>query len=1359
MPAKPAVQSFTSSWNKTVNWAKQSKIPYSAYYPVYQMDSQRLLTGSPMSEAERVRAIQAAAGMDYSTALPTDKPNPANVIQNAKSNAANIFTGLNPIGLAKNLFDTVTNTLEHPSSVYNAFKSEKGFTDTVLAPHSLLSLVPGVADIAQVLKVDPHLTGSKGFGVLAENPLSSLLDVMPIGRLGSHAISATSLGTKIGEQLGVDPAELAKLQPSQIAWKMLRAKPTSAMHLVTTEGTTELVPMTVGDRIAAFKNAHGVGSEQADLLQGLTVKNTEGTKAVQELAGPAVEAIGRLSKDDQRTVSKILQDDHRSIEDVLSDPSIPPRLADALEPVLKWGQKMSEIKMQAGDMAEIHTPFGIEKYNVTPGSAGEKVLRQKKITEDAQEKLNTAAQPFDKLAAQMQDADVGLNNYVQALRNQSTRIFSSIKRTVASLPDDAADRARAALPAAERWDRSVPDSTITLRNLLGLGPDDKLSLHSLNAIRDLFSPNGLIDHMYKSYEDQDWLNLAKFSGAAARKFDNKVFDKLPSQGTNDYLRQIKGLVLGINKFSIERQKALDRLTKMWDGTRRGEKMSAKSVAKNSIVALTNAAKDEHDKFLKVALQHPPDVWDNVHLQELTQQILTGEHTADLVDKTVTALRKQDGWTDSTLSDLRSDPRTIIEIAAASMKSSLENNMLPDIPYGIAKEYSDNAFTELAKLRATGQVPHYIPRLSNFDVDREQVPNYNMHIGAIKPRKEGALKSRIFDYKPSIYDLQLGILKGTKDALEGDIVTEFHNEYVAKFLHDGPDTEALIRNYKSEEIAKNALMAADGLKTDSVAAIIQRGLDEMGLVKWEPESVFGNLSLPKIGATQYISRDISNALKKNIQEFSLPAHGFFDRGTKIFRYSILGLSPRYTAHILFGGTYLVALRAHPGMFKFLGEAVHYSHTGEFSDKTLARFPHIGEAIEHSATQEGQEDIVFHYVAGQQQGNLTISEFLDKHQMAKTTLNVAKAAANINMRFTRAIVKAQRAVTYLDGAARAEKEGAFYDTVYDVRKDAQGKPILNRSTGKPLHDARRIKVAMTSREAHVEGMHAVASVMGDLRHMTPLERSVLTRAFPFYGWTKHILTYVMSYPFDHPFRAAILSQLATQNSADVASGLPTRIQLLFFLGKPDSQGNVSAVDTRFLDPLRDVANYASWTGLFQSLNPMITAPIAAVDPNITFGGNPLYPNLTYDSLYGTKESGPQGNPLNAAEQFVPQLTALDAAFNISGQYSYLKQNNPNAFAKKLFESLNIPFAQEQHINLRQISAKDEVSRYQQASAAARTALDTGDFSQLDQYPGTVPDPMGTAYNVTPAYLKALYDQTEKQYGLPPTEALAPLPTPAL
>src|ERR1035437_10436374 len=50
-------------------------------------------------------------------------------------------------------------------------------------------------------------------------------------------------------------------------------------------------------------------------------------------------------------------------------------------------------------------------------------------------------------------------------------------------------------------------------------------------------------------------------------------------------------------------------------------------------------------------------------------------------------------------------------------------------------------------------------------------------------------------------------------------------------------------------------------------------------------------------------------------------GAWDASTRVFKYSILGLSPRYTAHIAFGGSALLILRMHPQALLYIGKAVH------------------------------------------------------------------------------------------------------------------------------------------------------------------------------------------------------------------------------------------------------------------------------------------------------------------------------------------------------------------------------------------------------------------------------------------------------
>jgi len=66
----------------------------------------------------------------------------------------------------------------------------------------------------------------------------------------------------------------------------------------------------------------------------------------------------------------------------------------------------------------------------------------------------------------------------------------------------------------------------------------------------------------------------------------------------------------------------------------------------------------------------------------------------------------------------------------------------------------------------------------------------------------------------------------------------------------------------------------------------------------------------------------------------------------------------------------------------------------------------------------------------------------------------------------------------------------------------------------------------------------------------------------------------------------------------------------------------------------------------------------------------------------------------------------------------------------------------------------------AAAALSAWQTGDFSSLMAYPGTVPHPLNKGYNVTPKSLQSQYRAALKRFpGLPPSETATPLPAPPL
>jgi hypothetical protein len=503
----------------------------------------------------------------------------------------------------------------------------------------------------------------------------------------------------------------------------------------------------------------------------------------------------------------------------------------------------------------------------------------------------------------------------------------------------------------------------------------------------------------------------------------------------------------------------------------------------------------------------------------------------------------------------------------------------------------------------------------------------------------------------------------------------------------------------------------------VSELIGMGQEELGLDPAE---------------TYYMPAAFHDQLDHLVNKYQFPLSGAWDKATGVFKFSILGLSPRYTAHVAFGGGLMLALRINPASFRFIGDAYRATrayHRGEDTGE-------IPTSVFQGSAQYGSPDRAFHWMGGRKMGGLTVQEKLGPNWRLAKGIDVIRAAADVNLRFTRYISDMQRSIAYLDGSWKAERRGSFIDP----------------ETGE--------QVDMTPDRMRFEGMQAAERVMGNLQAMTPLERNVARRVMPFYGWTKHVLKYLATYPFDHPWKAMFLTTLATQNTDTFSSGLDERMQLLFFLGSPNAQGDVSAVDVRALDPFRDVANYATLSGWISALNPIIVAPFATVDPSIIFGDNSLYPNVSYSTVYGSNEAQPAGSALTGIEQEIPEVSILDNALGLSAQARAIRKEGGEAYGKAMFESLNIPFAQVQSLNLRQIAAKHELDRYNQAKTDALNAWQTGDFSTLMQYPGTVPDPLNADYDITPAALKAQYERALKEYpGLPPSETVPDLPSPAV
>jgi len=650
---------------------------------------------------------------------------------------------------------------------------------------------------------------------------------------------------------------------------------------------------------------------------------------------------------------------------------------------------------------------------------------------------------------------------------------------------------------------------------------------------------------------------------------------------------------------------------------------------------------------------------------------------------------------------------LTQLADLAVKGAYQNPVFTDIDQEIIQAAADSAKQEVRRLMDEGFEPQYIPHISSTQVRADETGSYGIRllVGHGIPKPDAA-SARTWDMDQSRFDIMAGLHRGVKQILDRDATIEYVDKYLSPRVVSSSDLLSRVTEFYAGDVAN--------LHGQALIDFVNQKAVEWGLVKFDPEGMFG-FSMPKWGReAQYLDGSLVKAVQKLTQRGELPTAGVFDKVTRLFRYSILGLSPRYTAHILFGGSFLLALRSSPRALTLIKDAHAGFVEGRLPEELLTHATNLG-TTEYALRQIGE-------ASGKNQAHLMAQEHIEVRQGIKLAaakpVHWLKALADLNLRFTGYVVNMQRAVAFLDGAAKAEKiEG------------------------------------MTAERAMYEGMHHASEVMGDLRRMSPFERMVARSVVPFYGWEKHILQYVLTFPADHPWRAMMLANMAEYDTEHEQAGLPSRYQFLFFLGHPDDQGNVSVLDLRAMNPLRDVANYATLGGLISSLNPIVTSAFAMVDPSITFGGNQLYPNLTYDQFYGIETAGPQGNALTALEGVVPQLSALQQAMSVA---SAAHGSNTASAVKSIYESLNIPMFQVQHINLRQEAVKTALARYQVTKSLAATAWQTGNFQPISDL-GAVPDPRNADYETPVSELEQLYAQLAKEYpGVPPSSVAQPLPS---
>jgi hypothetical protein len=548
------------------------------------------------------------------------------------------------------------------------------------------------------------------------------------------------------------------------------------------------------------------------------------------------------------------------------------------------------------------------------------------------------------------------------------------------------------------------------------------------------------------------------------------------------------------------------------------------------------------------------------------------------------------------------------------------------------------------------------------------------------------KSRASINPAAVYDPIIGLLRKGAEDLETAAMTEF-------FFGDQSFLARWAVKY-DDAIRQGLQLIKEGKPGTALdrRTLVDRWVRE-NYTEIRPSDYFPRAPASAAGLAAQIPvlvpKDVAQALEANLKSMRGPTNvgeRLYVKGTQIFRRTLLGYSPRYQAHIWLGGTTLLLLRSDPiTISRHLGAALGMTLTDHtellkfIKDETAMapirpvvewlqrRAAKAGEGgglnplISHELPESDPQDLVSHYkyATGSKLG-----EWWKQIQESKSA----------TVRGLASVVSGQAGTDIASFGANMLRA-----TAYLIGKEKGGEEA---------------------------GIRFALKVYADMDGMTPLERTIIRYAMPFYGWTRHVLQYVLTLPADHPYRVAILSQMVNQEWEDWNSGLPQSMMYLFQIGATAADGNITAADIRQLDPLRSVTDVFTMAGFLSTLNPAIQnvlLPALGIDP-ASGGPEQLYPTMTLNEFTGAETPTPASlsSVVEAGVMgYVPEASVLDHFLGWTSYTRWAKANDPQAYQNQLTSALNFPWLP-QTINLTQQIAKTEIDRYNVARDAATAAL---------------------------------------------------------
>lgn len=524
---------------------------------------------------------------------------------------------------------------------------------------------------------------------------------------------------------------------------------------------------------------------------------------------------------------------------------------------------------------------------------------------------------------------------------------------------------------------------------------------------------------------------------------------------------------------------------------------------------------------------------------------------------------------------------------------------------------------------------------------------------IQPIPEGMSKTDISRFREAVFDFK-PYQRDLSVALSREAVEQLRYD-ASRALHTehidklSRNPEGVLREYAEMHPNLDRAELHDKIMEDFVAYDAQ--LDRPFRAQWEQGvDDTGARLLPKNVATQ-----VRNLAPRD----RLPVNGVFNKINKTFRFAVL-TTPRHVADIALGGM-VEMLSRDPIAIKEIFNGFRMAKNKQMpfalprsidGFATHEVFPLTPMAVEGWGTNQ-----MFNYAGGRTIGRL-----------AKMHVRFRK--------FEEFLTDAQRSTDYL----------------YNKKK--------------------QLKKGMSEEYAERAAIESASKALATYEDMSPFERQYIRTYLPFYGFTRHITRYLLSYPGDHPYKASILSQIANREVEDWNSGFPRTWNNLFFLGAPNKAGDQWVMDLRVLNPFRTAYNNFTFAGILSQQTPFIGAPMAFLGIDPASGSGELYPELSYDPQSGSLVTKRNDGLLKVAQQFIPQVGIADKIFGLSEEMRQLNKNNPEAARQRMYSILGINFAPKQ-VNIPETVARTQSNQISAAQQVVSNAMAGGGTRELRKY----------------------------------------------